>query len=652
MAKKPPMQVHVQSSEFKALLQTQKESLQSLRSMEEIMKLVKLTEYANLYETKKLDEENEQEVKLSKETKKIGEEHLKVAKETAKHLKDLKAAQETKSEEAKAIANLAKSVASLKTLGDRFGDVGKKWKERLDPSNIKIATLSKMNIGGIFSKSIDRERFIKQQRAAGSTDDRSTLQEKFEGAYKTSRGLQKIGKEFEEKRKEAGLSESEFGKTVKGRELLQKKGLLAEEHAKYDIRATTVRQADDKTPTQKHADDGAEKEAQIEDQKAAGAQTDLLTKIEQNTRGDSPDQKIKPKEDEQGGGLLGKLLGGGGMGKALKGLKDFGVGIVLVSGALWVASKAFKSFAEVEWEEIGKGLVVLGGLTVVAKVLGNATGSLLKASVGLGALALVTWGISAAFKEFGDLDWETIGKGFAAIVGLGVVGVVLGSFAGPALLGAASLGALGAAVWVVGKGFQEMGEAFNEFVDGIERLSNIGFEGLIGVAGGLTALGGAMVAFGAGSAVAGLSNLVTGFLSAVTGQKTPVEQLVEIGQAGEGISKAGTGMQALGTAMKAFSEVKGDSLKALKQFPWEEATKFVAAGGSMSVDGGKVYNASKANADNAALSDGNKGTGNTTVVNAPVNNVANTTNVTKRNIRNQESSNAIYSRRIPYSNAF
>ena len=74
----------------------------------------------------------------------------------------------------------------------------KKFKEKTDPSNMKIAMLSKLNVGGIFSKAIDREKFIKQQKAAGSTDDRATLKEKFEGAYKTSRGLQKVNKEFDE----------------------------------------------------------------------------------------------------------------------------------------------------------------------------------------------------------------------------------------------------------------------------------------------------------------------------------------------------------------------------------------------------------------------------------------------------------------------
>lgn len=637
MAKKPPMQVHVTSSDMKSLLVAQQDSLASLRSIEEIMKTVKLLEMGSLMETKKIDDENDEEVKLVRESLKVNKENLKIQKDIAKNSKE---SVKFLSDEARAIAKMAESIKTGKTLGERASGGFKKLGENLSPSGMWQNLLKKTNILGINQKAIDRSSWIKAQKAIDPSLKTSDLKEKFDHVWEATKKSQATEKEIAKYKKTTGMSEEKMKSFASGRELLDKRQASSSEIAKYDLRAQALREQDDSTPTQKHADQGRNEETQIENQKNIDKQSDLLVKIEQNTRGDSPEQKAKPAEEGKGG-LLSGLLGGGGMGKALKGMKDFGVGIALVAGALWIASKSFQSFAEVAWEDIGKGLVVLGGLTVVAKVLGNATGSLLKASVGLGALALVTWGISAAFKEFGDLDWETIGKGFAAIVGLGVVGVVLGSFAGPALLGAAALGALGAAVWVVGKGFQEMGEAFNTFVDGIERLSKIGFDGLAGVAGGMTLLGGAMVAFAAGNAAAGISNLVTGFLSAVTGQKTPVEQLVEIGNAGDGINKAGSGMQRLAEGMKAFGDIKGDTLKSLKQFPWEEATKFVAAGGSMSVDGAKVYNQSKANADENATAGKQQQQAATTIVNAP-------TTVNKHRhelpapIRNQESSRSRY----------
>lgn len=543
-------------------------------------------------------------------------------------------------EEAKAIANIAKNMQTFKTMGDRFSDMGKKLKDNFGSmSALKVTALKAFNIGGIFNKSIAKEKFIQTQRKLGSEDDRSTLAGKFEAANKTAKDIKKNEAELAQFKKETGLSEGQLAKTKEGKRLLNQRDQLSNEYAKHDLKASLVKQD---SPTQQHADNESNEEHELETEKHQKKQEDLMVKIEQNTRGASPDQKVKPKEEEKsGGGLLGGLMGGGGAGKAIKALKDFGIGIVLVAGALWVAAKAFQEFAEVAWEDVGKGMVALGGLVLAAIGLDKVKGSILKGAAAMAVLGLSLWGISAAFKEFADLEWETIGKGFAAIIGLGVVGAVLGAFAAPAALGAGALALLGGAVWLVGKGFQEMQEPFEAFIEGIEKLSKIGFQGLAGVAAGLALLGPAMAIFAAGNVAAGLSNLVTGFLSAVTGQKSPVDQLVEIGKSGEGIGKAGSGMKDLAAGMKQFSEIKADQLKALKQFPWEEATKFVAAGGTMTANGATVANASKANADSAAKADGQKA-GGTTVVNAP------TTVNNKKNeyitspIRNQESSRSKY----------
>ncbi len=541
-------------------------------------------------------------------------------------------------EEAKAIANIAKGMQTFRSIGDRFSDMGKKLKDNFGSlSALKVTALKSFNIGGIFNKSIAKEKFIQTQRKLGSEDDRATLAGKFESANKTAKEIKKNEAELSQFKKDTGMSESQLAKTAEGKRLLSKREQLSNEYAKSDLKASLVRES----PTQQHADNESSEEHEIETEKHQKKQDDLLVKIEQNTRGESPDQKAKPKEEERGGGLLGGLMGGGGAGKAIKALKDFGIGIVLVAGALFVAAKAFQEFAEVAWDDVGKGLVALGGIVLAAIGLDKVKGSIIKGALAMGVLGLALWGVSAAFKEFADLEWETIGKGFAAIIGLGVVGAVLGAFAGPAALGAGALALLGGAVWLVGKGFQEMQEPFEAFIAGIEKLSNIGFAGLAGVAGGLALLGPAMALFAAGNVAAGLSNLVTGFLSSVTGQKSPVDQLVEIGKSGEGIGKAGTGMKDLAAGMKQFSEIKGDQLKALKQFPWEEATKFVAAGGTMTANGATVANASKANADEAAKADGQRGGSTTTVVNAPTT-VNRKSEFISSPIRNQESSRSKY----------
>lgn len=659
MAKKPPMQVHVTSSDMKALLQAQKDSLASLQGIESSMKMLKLTELANLYETKKIDDENAKEVKTGNESLKLQKEHLRATKDMAKGLKE---AEKARYEEAEHIAQIAQHMQTFKTIGDRFKDMGTKLKDAFGSvSALKVTTLKAFNVGGIFNRAIAKEKFVQEQRKLGSDKSRSELMQDWKGAQRASKDIKKNEAEITKFRKETGLSESELGKTKRGKELIEKRTGLAEEYAKHDIKASLVRRVDEEdkkvkptaTPTQQFADSGADEERAVEADKQVKEQSELLEKIEKNTRGASPEQKLKPKEEEgKGGGLLSGLLGGGKIGNALKGMKDFGIGLMAIAGALWVASKALKSFADLEWETIGKGMVALAGLVASAVVLDKLKGSIIKGAAVLGVLSLAVWGVSAAMSEFSSLDWETIGKGMVTIAGLGTLGVILGAFAPEALLGAVALGALGAGLWVVGKAMQEVGEAFSIFTENIEKLANIGGMGLLEVAGGMTALGLAMAAFGAGNVVAGLSNLVTGFLSAVTGQKTPIEQLMEISKAGPGIEAAGKGMTWLAQGMTGFNKVDGKALKELDKFPWERATKFVSAGGTMSVDGTKVYNASSRNADEAAKADGAKAGGGGTVVAAPVtNNNTNNIQAIRMNIRNPEMSQlmATGKYKIPYA---
>lgn len=638
MAKHPPMQVHVTSSDMKSLLEAQRESLTTLRSMEEIMKTVKLAEIANLVETKKIDDENAKEIELARKQLKVAQEQLKATKE---HAKAYKESQKNRDEEAAAIKNIAIGMTTFKNMADRFGDLKKGLSDKFGSgSALKTTAMKAFNIGGIFNKSIEREKFVQSQRAMGSEKSKADLKKDFEQAQKASKEAKKIEQKIAEFKKLTGLSEDSMKKFGKGRELLDKRAQNADEYAKYDLRASSLKE---KTPTEEFAAENSAEEAQIENAQKMDQQSDLLLKIEENTRSSGQQEKVKPQETNSGG-LLGNLLGGGKAGKILSGLKDFGVGIVLVAGSLFIAAKAFQQFAEVEWEDVGKGVVALGALTVAALALDKVKGSMIGSAVGLGALSLATWGISKALKEFSDLDWETIGKGFVAVAGLGAIGVVLGNFVGPAMLGAAAMAALGGGLWVIGEAMQAVGEGFDKMNDGLMKLAELDGQNLLTVAAGVAALGPAMALFAAGNVASGLSNLVNGLLSAVTGQKSPVDQLIEIGKAGEGISKAGAGMQTLGEAMKSFSGVKKDDLKALDAFPWERATKFVAAGGVMSVNGAQVMNSSKANADQAAVSDKKPVSGGTTVV-APSNTTVNKqTQVVSLPVRNQDQTMSRYLR--------
>jgi hypothetical protein len=537
-------------------------------------------------------------------------------------------------EESKAIANIAKGMETFQTMGDRLRDQGKKLKDNFGSmSALKVTALKAFNIGGIFNKSIAKEKFIQTQRKLGSEDDRSTLAGKFETANKTAKEIKKNEAELSQFKKDTGMSEADLAKTKEGKRLLGKRDQLSDTYAQADLKAGLVKR---ESPTQEHADSGVAEERQMEQAKHEAKMDDLFVKIEQNTRGDSPAQKAKPADDK--GGDSG---GGGKFGKALEGMKKFGIGLIAIAGALWVASKAFENFGNIEWESIGKGMVALGGLVLAALALDKVKGNIIAGAAALGVLALATWAIGAALGTFAELDWETIGKGMVAIAGLGVIGAVAGLAAPLIAAGGAALLVMGAALFVIGEAMQAVGKGFAEMADGLEKIGKLDGSNLLLVGAGLGAIGAGMAALGVGQAVAGVSNLVTGFLSAATGQKTPVEQIMMLGEKGELINQAGTGVVNIAKGLSMFSSVDPEKIKAIAALPIDK----IAAMGAALRPANAVEGGSKANADaNAAASGG--GGNKTNIVNAPVSNTSRTTNVIKPSVRNNESSNAVYGRRL------
>lgn len=609
-----------QSSMMKDIREVLLKELQDRKIHEETEKLLKIQERKAQQLQNHLKKEIEIKQKASEESDKLNKLRI---------------------QESKAIANLANSMETFKTIGDRMSDTTKKLKDNFGSmSALKTTALKAFNIGGIFNKSIAKEKFIQTQRKLGSEDDRSTLAGKFETANKAAKDIKKNEAEISQLKKDTGMSEADLAKRGAGKALFDKRSSLTDTLAGADLRAGSLKSS----PTQEHADAGADEERAIEAQKQAQKQEDLFIKIEQNTRGGSPDQKAKPADGgKEGGGLLAGLMSGG-AGKALDGMKKFGIGLLAVGAALFVAAKAFKEFGEVEWESIGKGMVALGGLVLAALALDKVKGNIIAGAAALGVLALATWAIGEALGTFAELDWETIGKGMLAVAGLGVIGAIAGLAAPLIAAGGAALLVMGAALFVIGEAMQAVGKGFTEMADGLEKIGKLDGSNLLLVGAGLASIGAGMAALGVGTAVAGVTNLVSGFLHAVTGQKSPVEQIMMLGEKGDLINQAGTGMVNIARGLGMFSQVDPEKIKAIAALPIEK----IAAMGASLRPAGAVEGGSRANADaNAAASGG--GGNKTNIVNAPVNNTSRTTNVIKPNIRNQESSNAAYGRRLSAS---
>lgn len=120
--------------------------------------------------------------------------------------------------------------------------------------------------------------------------------------------------------------------------------------------------------------------------------------------------------------------------------------LLIVSGALWVTSKALQNFANVKWEDIGKGILTLGGLVAVSMILGKSSPQMLLASIAIAALGASLIPAAYALNKFNEVDWSSLGKAGVALIGLGVIGSLLSSVSPALLLGSVAIAALGASI--------------------------------------------------------------------------------------------------------------------------------------------------------------------------------------------------------------
>jgi len=141
---------------------------------------------------------------------------------------------------------------------------------------------------------------------------------------------------------------------------------------------------------------------------------------------DSEDAKNSGQPEGKGGGILGGLFGG-----LLKGALGLGAMILALGALAFVLDK----FADIELETILKAGGALLGLVVIGKLAGL---KMIGAAIGIGSLVGVLYLLlEKVLIPFQDIEWETLGKAAASLVGL----LVVGKFAGPQML----LGALGLA---------------------------------------------------------------------------------------------------------------------------------------------------------------------------------------------------------------
>lgn len=499
---KPPINIHVSSSDFKSLLEAQRESLSSLRSMQTIMEQNREEQLAGITPAVKSSSiDNEEMLKVQKET-------LKVSKSAAESLESIKEAQIARDEMVEAVGNIAKTVKTFDTLGDKFRNMGRGLGDKFGSvSALKTTALKAVNVGGFLNKKIAEREFVQQQRKLGSEKSDKELRQDFSARNIAAKQIKTNEGEIQKLKSETGLTEKQLSATPEGKRLISKRETLSDTFAKTDIRASLVGKAAPAGTglSNKEQNDAVNvSEEEMESARRDEAQTALLEKIEKNTASGNAAKSVAPAEGS-GGGIL------GGIGAGLKSLG--------------------------------------GGLAGLGRGAGRGIGALLR-------------GIAMGLAAFANP---------ATLLGLGAVTLAVIGIGKALEMAAPGIEAFGNAAEKIISGIAEgIVSIVNSITEAIERLAAVDGMNLIQVGAGLLAVSAGMATFGAANAVAGVGNLVGGLLSKVSGQKSPVDQIIALGESGANIEKAGIGVEKLGNGLKAFSSIDADKIKAIAALPTDK----------------------------------------------------------------------------------
>lgn len=179
--------------------------------------------------------------------------------------------------------------------------------------------------------------------------------------------------------------------------------------------------------------------------------------------------------------------------------------LVVLSGALWISSKAIQNFAETKWEDVAKSGIVLGGLVVAALALGSASPAMILGSIAIAALGAALIPVVYAMNKFQGIDWSSLGKAGTALIGFGVVASGFALAAPLILAGAATLVAASGALIIFSGSMSMLSNSITtldvspitSLTSSLIDLTGISVSSLFDISAALVAVGSSLVAFSA-----------------------------------------------------------------------------------------------------------------------------------------------------------
>lgn len=231
-----------------------------------------------------------------------------------------------------------------------------------------------------------------------------------------------------------------------------------------------------------------------------------------------------------------------------------------ISTAITSLSKAIGSAGA----SIGKGIggLLKGTLTGLGKGL-EAVGSP-KALMGAGAMLVISGSMyvaAKAFEVFGNLSWESIGKGFVTLIGLGAVAAALGLALPFIIPGAIAIGALGVALIPFAIAANIAAPAMETLFNGLASIKDVPISSMLALGPALIGMAVGMAALSAGGLISGLMD----GLGSLFGAESPFDKIAKIGNAAPHIVAMSDAMNSMGGTVdnfnSAISNLDGNAVK-------------------------------------------------------------------------------------------
>lgn len=96
------------------------------------------------------------------------------------------------------------------------------------------------------------------------------------------------------------------------------------------------------------------------------------------------------------------------------------IGITILAGAMKILASACRDFGELSWESIGKGLSSIGALLLEISIFSKLTSkskNIISTGIGIIAIATAMKILASAMSDFGGMQWDAIGRGLTVMAG-------------------------------------------------------------------------------------------------------------------------------------------------------------------------------------------------------------------------------------------